>query len=476
VFVQNNLKLRFVLHYKLPIVPNLTASRNKPKAKRKQSRFQKLTVKADRLKRQNERLKSRLDELLEFADQKIRPLEKEAAEADLPLLRKLLTLGQRKSMTQWQRGVLDDWIRELVTDMQIHGVSDDALMDDVARYDAFRMGVQLQEEDGVDSPYEQMSSLMQKLEREAEERKREQQESQVDDLKTSIDEFIEKELDKQLGPPPALPANHERTFDLLQDELDTELELKLAEYRSRREALREELLAELKAESVEDFGADLFEDILDGNFSGFGPDGEAADDFGSADPYEGFNEDDESWGNDTPAINNETFHRMFRLTAAKLHPDREPDPSMRAEKQRLMVLLLSARKKGDLLTVLQMYQEHTDNTESFSAADEKQLIDALEYHIECLELEKDELIFQSPLHFSIHNRFYHSNRKKQSKKIDDHIKMIKSNMRHSEKMTHTIKSLKTLKPWLEARYDQAFSMHGELDQMLEEMDLRNCPF
>jgi len=111
VFVQNNLKLRFVLHYKLPIVPNLTASRNKPKAKRKQSRFQKLTEKADRLKRQNERLKSRLDELLEFADQKIRPLEKEAAEADLPLLRKLLTLGQRKSMTQWQRGVLDDWIR-----------------------------------------------------------------------------------------------------------------------------------------------------------------------------------------------------------------------------------------------------------------------------------------------------------------------------------------------------------------------------
>ena len=79
---------------------------------------------------------------------------------------------------------------------------------------------------------------------------------------------------------------------------------------------------------------------------------------------------------------------MFRATAARLHPDREPDPEKRLEKQKLMADLLKARKKGDLLTVFKMYQQHTDNPESFSKADEKQLIEALEKIPEYIHLYK----------------------------------------------------------------------------------------
>ena len=93
---------------------NLTATGKSSKSKQKKSRFQKLWDKPDRLQRQNEQLKCRLDGLVERAEQKVRPVEKEAAESDVPLLRKLLTMGQRKSLAKWERQVLDEWIKELI--------------------------------------------------------------------------------------------------------------------------------------------------------------------------------------------------------------------------------------------------------------------------------------------------------------------------------------------------------------------------
>jgi hypothetical protein len=82
-----------------------------------------------------------------------------------------------------------------------------------------------------------------------------------------------------------------------------------------------------------------------------------------------------------PAITNQIFQRLFRSTAAKLHPDREPDPALRDVKQGLMSDLLKARKTGDVMTILELYQEYVDREQIFSKADEKQLITALEHQI-----------------------------------------------------------------------------------------------
>jgi len=450
---------------------NLTASKKSSKSKAKKSRFEKLWDKADRLKRQNDMLSTRLEELVASAEQRIRPVEMEAARADLPLLKKLLTLGQRKSMAKWERSVLDDWIKELITSMQVFGIADDDLMDDVARYDAFRMGVELDEDD-TDTPYQQMTSHLQNLQREAEaaaKKHQEEEASKFDDLQNNLDDLVDKILDERLGPPPVLPEKQTRTYDLLQDELDAELEQQRQAYQAKRDALREEILADLK-EDMPDEAEHLFDDEWDD------------DPFANPD----FDFDSEHHRSDessaTPKIDNQTFHKMFRATAAVLHPDREPDPEKRVEKQSLMAELLKARKKGDLLTVLKMYQQHTDNREAFSKADEKQLIAALTRHIEQLEEEQEEIVFQSPMHFSIYKRFYHSSKKKQNKAIDEHINDIREKMQISEEVSTTIKSLKTLKPWLESRYDH---MEADImDQMMEELteglnmrgDVRDCPF
>jgi len=452
---------------------NLTATKKTGKTKSKKSDFQKMWDKADRLQRQNAQLKDRLDGLIESSEQKIRPVEREAAEANLPLLRKLLSMGQRKSLAKWERQILDGWVKELITAMHTFNLSDSQLMDDIARYDAFRMGVALDDSDEDSaSPYEQMTLHVQNLQREAEaaaeqERSNEkaQTEAELNDLNARVDELVESILDEQLGPPPAVDEKHSHTFDLLQDQLDAELEKRQQEYQEKRNALRDELMAELSKDMRDEFGFSPFDnDTMDSNDDPFAnPDFDFNTDFNAN--YEGANSPAAA---SAPKIDNQTFHKMFRATAAKLHPDREPDSARRLEKQQLMAELLNARKKGDLLTVFKMYQQHTDNRESFSRDDEKQLALALNQYIDQLEQEKQEIICQSPMHFTVYHRFYNASKKKQDQEIDRHLEKIRANIDITEHVAGAIKSLKTLKPWLEDRYDQL--RMSAFDNFVDDMD------
>jgi len=464
----------------LQSMTTLTATRPQRKTKAKKSQFQKLWDKADRLQRKNTRLRNSLDGLVESAEKLVRPVEMEAAKADLPLLNKLLVMGQRKSLAQWERGVLDEWIKELVTSMQTFGIADDDLMNNIARYDAFRMGIELDDDaDGASgTPYEQLSVQMQNLQKEAEaaaEQQRAEAEAEFNNLKDCVEEMIERMLDERLGPPPAADEVPFGTADMFADELDTELKKQIDEYNAKREALRKEIMDDLNNDLHDEFGGSPFDDD-------FGEDPFANPDFDFDTDYQhrgedAFSDGDSRTNNAAPKIDNQTFHKMFRATAARLHPDREADPEKRLEKQRLMSELLSARKKGDLLTVFRMYQQYTDNSESFSKADEKQLVAALKLHIEQLEEEQEEIIYQSPMHCAAYHRFYDSSKKKQNAKIEEHLKEVRQGISASEKMTSTIKSLKTLKPWLEARYDHLrMSMLDELSGGFDLRDFDDIPY
>ena len=444
---------------------NLTAIGQSVKSKTKKSRFQKMYDKADRIQRQNEQLKSRLDALVERAEQIVRPVEKVAAEADVPLLRKLLTMGQRKSLARWERQVLNEWIRELITDMRLFGIVDSELMDDIARYDAFRLGVELDEHAGSESgtPYEQLSVHMHNMQREAveaAERRRAESEAELDNLHEREEELVERILDARLGPPPATDVPQSGTPDIFQNELDAELKKQANDYQARREALREEIMKDINEELQDECGASPFDDQF------------AEDPFANPDlGFDGEHQNTSANDPDTAKIDNQTFHKMFRATAARLHPDREADSVKRLEKQKLMIDLLDARKKGDLLTVFKMYQQHTNNSESFSKSDEKQLTRTLSQYIEQLEEEKEGIIFQSPMHFNVYQRFYHTSKKKQDQKIEQHIKAVRINISESAQCVRSIKSLKTLKPWLEARYDsfQASALDGLMEGLMKDI-------
>lgn len=355
---------------------------------KKPSKFQKLWHKAERARARNARFREDLESVVQRVRSAIHPVEQEAAAADKPLLQKLLTLAQRKSLAQWQRAELDDWIQELVYEMHAYGLVDKELLNDMARYDAFRLGITL-EDDEIAPPAEQLVEII----------KRER----------ALYEAAEQERRER---------DLENESDAGSDDLD-------------------------------------FDDL---EFDGF--------DFGA--DFNEWDEEPESGpaSPNAPAVTNEVVQRLFRSTAAKLHPDREPDAERRKLKQGLMADLLRARKQGDVMRILELHQEYVGESQEFSKVDEQQLIHALEYNIRELENEKDEIIEQSSIHEMVYDRFYSTSKKKVDKTIAEYLASVAQDKKNIERMVETIRSLKTLKPYLERRYDARHEMTG-IDQFYE---------
>jgi hypothetical protein len=119
------------------------------KSRKTQSEFQKLWAKAEKLKQENARFRDRLDDIIQRIQTDIGPVEEAAATQQIPLLKRLLALGQRRSLLQWQRQTLDDWIREILEPlMGIDGLDHDVL-EELSRYDAFRLGIELDETSSI---------------------------------------------------------------------------------------------------------------------------------------------------------------------------------------------------------------------------------------------------------------------------------------------------------------------------------------
>jgi len=333
------------------------------KTRKKPSEFQKLWAKAEKLKQQNARFREHLDKIIQRIQTEIRPAEEKAAQQHIPLLKCLITLGQRKSLTQWQRQTLDGWIREILEPLLHTSHLDSELKEDISRYEAFRLGIELDK----DSPTPMAEQLRMHIERE--------------------DARLEKER------------------------------------KTRDEAWRDEL--------------------FDSDFEPFGTD----------DPFS--KEPDDN----TPAISNTVFKQLFRSTAAVLHPDREHDPDMREIKHRLMTSLLNARKQGDVMTLIQMHQQHAGNGNALSKADEKQLIKALKAQVDELQQEREIYSFESPLHRMAYELFYYPSTRKTEQAFNQHLWQLETAASEAQSLSERIKTLKALKPHLEQRYDERCFSH-----------------
>ena len=398
------------------------------KKSKKLSEFQKLWAKAERLKHENARFRQRMDEIIGRIQTEVRAAEAEAAFCTSPLLQRLLVLGQRKSLTQWQRRELDEWIQELLYPLIQHNLIDDELKEALARYDAFRFGIELDH----DAPVSFSEQVRQHIEKE-EQVARQESENIEELLREQLKRDVESILDRNLGPEPPHPSSASETDGgWFQDELMEEMERRYNEYHSKRDAAREALWEEMLRENSNPFGFD------DMDF----------DPFGDQDPPASHTEDN------TPAVGNAVFTRLFRATAARLHPDREPDQDRRKQKQGLMSRLLKARKQGDVMAVVELYQQHVAaDDDVLSKTDEKQLVGALKRQIEELKAEKENYCFESPLHSLAYEHFYRSSRKKTDLAIHRHIESVMESARQAEQLASHITSLSKLKPYLEERYD-----------------------
>ena len=399
------------------------------KSKKTQSEFQKLWAKAEKLKQENARFRDRLDDIIQRIQTDIGPVEEAAATQQIPLLKRLLALGQRRSLLQWQRQALDDWIREILEPlMGIDGLEHDVL-EELSRYDAFRLGIELDETSSIPLQ-DQLRTYFEQEQLEL------QGESQ--DWQQQVHRDVEKILEQTLGPEPIMPEQHgENADDLFGNELIYEQQRQYDADVKARNAAREELLEKMFATGG--FSENDEDDRFD-----FGPD---PFDFDSA-----VTEEDES---EVPAaISNVVFKRLFRSIAARLHPDRERDPDKREKKHTLMTRLLDARNQGDVMTIVLMYQEHVGEDATLSKLDEKQLLQALKGQIDELRYEQEDYSLQSPLHRMAYEQFYSTHREKTNRAFKQHIRKIENTGSEACLLALEITSLRALKPHLELRYDE----------------------
>jgi len=85
----------------------------KPRQSKIQARFDKLRKRIEREEKRNEKLTRELDELARWLDAHRRQIEREVLDASVQLGSRLIEFFKRKSLSNWHREELVDWITEM---------------------------------------------------------------------------------------------------------------------------------------------------------------------------------------------------------------------------------------------------------------------------------------------------------------------------------------------------------------------------
>lgn len=134
--------------------------------------------------------------------------------------------------------------------------------------------------------------------------------------------------------------------------------------------------------------------------------------------------------------------RLFRQLARVLHPDREQDVMLKAEKHILMSQCLQARQDKDINTLLTLYCEHVgDLPDDLSDTDHDELIAALHAQLKQLQSELQQIRTGNPLQTQIVERYQATN----ETKCEQHIQQ------HAKALDQEIRQLQSLEPALETR-------------------------
>ena len=116
-----------------------------------------------------------------------------------------------------------------------------------------------------------------------------------------------------------------------------------------------------------------------------------------------------------------SVERLFRQLAKVLHPDREQDDTLRAEKHELMSQCLKARQEKDINALLSLYCEHVGELpDDLNNDSHNELISALETQLKELQAELRYKRFGDPLQSMIVERYSSSDTSDSERRIQSH--------------------------------------------------------
>ena len=141
--------------------------------------------------------------------------------------------------------------------------------------------------------------------------------------------------------------------------------------------------------------------------------------------------------------------KMYKRIASVIHPDKEPDPSKKEEKHRLMQTLALAKQENDVMTLVRMLIDYVPNSEHL--LDDATLIKMghlLEMKLRDLDQTHRDIFNQQGLKTHVWRRFSAPSKKQTQAKMEKYIEMIDNTMELMKKRTRKIKGINQLNKYL----------------------------
>lgn len=164
-------------------------------------------------------------------------------------------------------------------------------------------------------------------------------------------------------------------------------------------------------------------------------------------------------------FNASSVNKMFRQLAKIFHPDLEQDEEQKAIKHEQMANLLKARASQDVFTIFELFcSQGGKGLPSFDDQELTRLNQLLKQQVRKVQQEKEQALFDNPLHGMIYQRFYRKNPQFTFLALKNHKQDILRDIQQSKTLIATTSSLKALKQVLKAR-EAALEMEflAELD-------------
>lgn len=344
------------------------------------------------LKRKNERLEQELEAFMQQCMDALRHDETEMADALVQQTKHLAGFLSRKSLAQWQKFELLEWIQQNILQVTNSPFCDQAQLIDLGRF--------------------------------------------IEDLQESLG----------FGAPSPIPEQPENKPKPGQGR----------HKRSRQDTATEDMF--------EDLFADFEQESKTESSTDAGPDA------GTDDPgyweqlFEEFIREEEEAEQARESNTNglrqllkkSSINTLFRRLARVLHPDREQDERRKAHRHEQMSQLLEAREQNDLYTLFSLYEEHMGQSplESLCEETDEDLLALLKAHTRELREQQETLIYADPLRGLFYDHFYDKKPKTRARKLQQYCQDLRKTIDNERQITRSITSVATLKPYLEARYDQ----------------------
>jgi len=147
-----------------------------------------------------------------------------------------------------------------------------------------------------------------------------------------------------------------------------------------------------------------------------------------------------------------SVERLFRQLAKVLHPDREQDESLRAEKHVLMSQCLKARQEKDINLLLELYCEYVGELpDDLNNNSHRELISALEAQLKTLQNDLRHKKFGDPMNTMIVERYASPNPTDAEQRIQRHADSLDTESLQAELLVESLDSYDGLLDALEER-------------------------